>query len=427
MNLKIHIGIKSLSESNTFLRALWANIRNEFGKCAWQYSPYRDGSSNTIFIGHMDISLIENKSVSCSLIYKEKGSIQSIQFYSDVEDAEIENRLRNCVNRAKNDDSIKTFNLKFNIESLHAPIANYTGENFSIQVHNKSNVNSITVRVHGYDLKDAESNLLTIRDAFLCILSVFTNSVFLSPYNKSEFNGQGINKSNIFFGDYEWIDGYPIKEGKHYLLRQCLTFLDLVAEDYLKLSPHFNKLIAACKQFHTGRKLDAQINDQLFISSEEIDEKGGAFHLHRRDSRLREAVKFEILNSEIVNVLYVSTLETVAATFPFEKKVCVTCNQPVFSISKRVEALVKKYLGDFVAQTIKHHYNSRSKFVHEGWLNSKYNYSGVSIPQLDPSTSSGCHVQSSTPDINLREFTSFILRQVIVEKINAISNNLDEP
>jgi hypothetical protein len=122
----------------------------------------------------------------------------------------------------------------------------------------------------------------------------------------------------------------------------------------------------------------------------------------------------------------VSTLETVAATFPFEKKVCVTCSQPVFSISKRVEALVKNYLGDFVAQTIKRHYNSRSKFVHEGTLNSKYNYSGVSIPQLDPSTSSGCHIQSSAPDINLREFTSFILRKVIVEKINAISSNQDE-
>src|ERR1043165_7270749 len=109
MNLKIQIGIGLLSESNKFLRALWTNIRSEFGKCAWQYAPYRDGASNTIFIGYMDINLVENKLVSCSVIYKEKGSIQSSQFKSVVEDPEIENRLRNCVNRAKNGDSIKTF------------------------------------------------------------------------------------------------------------------------------------------------------------------------------------------------------------------------------------------------------------------------------------------------------------------------------
>lgn len=50
--MKITINeITSLSDSNRFLRSLWAELRRQFGKFGWNYQPLKDGSSQTIFLG----------------------------------------------------------------------------------------------------------------------------------------------------------------------------------------------------------------------------------------------------------------------------------------------------------------------------------------------------------------------------------------
>jgi hypothetical protein len=69
MKIKID-NISGLLESNNFLRALWAELRSKFGKCAWNYQPFKDGSSQTIFLGWADIN--QEKVISISLTYSQR-------------------------------------------------------------------------------------------------------------------------------------------------------------------------------------------------------------------------------------------------------------------------------------------------------------------------------------------------------------------
>ena len=55
MDIDISLGLQSNKESNDFLRCLWANIRKEFGKIAWNLLPLK--VENKIFVGYCDIGL----------------------------------------------------------------------------------------------------------------------------------------------------------------------------------------------------------------------------------------------------------------------------------------------------------------------------------------------------------------------------------
>ena len=54
--MKFSIKSKSNVHSNMFLRALWAEFREKFGKCAWIYMPGRRKGEKYIEFGKMDIS-----------------------------------------------------------------------------------------------------------------------------------------------------------------------------------------------------------------------------------------------------------------------------------------------------------------------------------------------------------------------------------
>ncbi|WP_219623432.1 hypothetical protein, partial [Vibrio parahaemolyticus] len=98
--------------------------------------------------------------------------------------------------------------------------------------------------------------------------------------------------------------------------------------------------------------------------------------------------------------------------FPYDNASCAECSQKVFSIRRRVLELVRRYHPDHLVKFFDKYYQDRSKYLHAGSFSSSSNYYGVTIPQLDPNSESGCHMQTSVFPMNLRDFTSFIFRQV---------------
>ena len=72
--------------SNRFLRALWATLRLEFGKLAWQYSPKKAGSRRVIYFGYADLAL--SFTIHIGIMYKRKGIIErtiTVQFIQKLE------------------------------------------------------------------------------------------------------------------------------------------------------------------------------------------------------------------------------------------------------------------------------------------------------------------------------------------------------
>lgn len=67
----ISVQSTSQEQTNLLLRALWAAVRSEFGKLAWQFTPYRDGERREIWFGFADVG--EDESISFGVKYAQRG------------------------------------------------------------------------------------------------------------------------------------------------------------------------------------------------------------------------------------------------------------------------------------------------------------------------------------------------------------------
>lgn len=99
-----------------------------------------------------------------------------------------------------------------------------------------------------------------------------------------------------------------------------------------------------------------------------------------------------------------------------ESSSCKECGQKKYSIRQRVKELVRLHLNQYIEGFIDDYYSARSEYLHTGILFSDTSYIGVSIPQLDPLSNSGCRSQSPALPINLSEYTGYILRNVFISK-----------
>jgi hypothetical protein len=113
---------------------------------------------------------------------------------------------------------------------------------------------------------------------------------------------------------------------------------------------------------------------------------------------------------EASQTLLISALE-VAGSGVSKVQNCAECGQSMYKISSKVYELAKKHLGEHAAKKIKNFYVHRSKFLHAGVLHGRHPYTRGFSPQLDPEDPTGCVVlRGAGADLNLVEFTSFILR-----------------
>lgn len=417
MILEIAVKLDTIEKSNDFLLALWDEIQNEFGKCAWQYSPYKDGKRQFISFGNMDIGIEEN--ISVGITYKKKGCIEDILFTFDQSNngENLADRLKILVSDAKNrigDKTISTFRIPF--FSIHGLMANYDGERFKIYKSKKQVNNIIELSISGYGRNDKIASISTNLNLILNLFSSFTNSVFITDQNlENEVDSINNNElKNIYNDDPDFLDGISILDGEILLPKKATSLVDRLLKNELLRADKI--CLDSSNLYHSGRKIDAQIMDLMrYGELEEIGDNSFQFKLEERNEILTQSRKLNLLNSEMSTVLYISALEVAASITEFEKSRCKECGQLKYGISKRVYEFVSSNINEHIAKFIKDKYNERSSFVHTGKLMSNYSYSGNSLPQLSSSSSNGCLTRIQSPDINLREFTSFLIRNLIEE------------
>jgi hypothetical protein len=122
-------------------------------------------------------------------------------------------------------------------------------------------------------------------------------------------------------------------------------------------------------------------------------------------------------HAEITGSLYMSALEVAAKIGCPDPSSCSACGQPQYKISQRVVDLMTRCGGPHLGRIGKEYYGRRSKYLHEGLTLSSADYAGGSIPQLDPSSPTGCRSQVVTPCPNLKEYAGLCLRRMLREVV----------
>lgn len=369
--------LASLADSNLFLRALWASLRDRFGRLGWQYTPRRTGSQQLIRFGWMSLGTTAPTDVEVSLRYRQVGVIRAVQFnlQHGIKDIHpnIEQTLLACVKEAveRKEQSSECFRSTQVRTFPQIPLAHYRGRNWYCGPLTNGET-EIGISVRGFDEADLQHEFAVRLVPLMDALSCMTNVAFEQVHDREGEVSAGHEDANQFLVEEDWLDDFPTSDR---LLRVSAAQLRY-CEDLLEDGIDDDRLTRAASIFHRGLSIYRKLPDA----------------------------------HDLALALFVSALESV--DLPLSKPAsCPTCRQPQYKISQRVVDLGRKHLGPGVERIFKESYQRRSKYLHAGKVVASQPVISHFIPQLDPDGIEGCAMPSAGNPKNLMEFTSFVIRR----------------
>ncbi|EQB9041937.1 hypothetical protein ACYVOV_003641, partial [Vibrio cholerae] len=402
--------LKTTEESNHFLRALWAKINEKYGKCAWNFMPYRNTSSRVILLGYMNIK--EGLTLKVSVRYKNKGNLVAIIFEPTSEYLGLElefKELRKLVKECQNYNGlINEYYFSTQYELVRGNFSNYQGEYFSITPLS-GNIFELVCKVKAYGKKDAEAIATEKSSQIVNVLSVFSNGLILHNSETVTCNGQS-GENNIYDLNHNWIDDRPLNNNKILITSKACQLIDKILN-----SSSYNEnlllFLGAFSHFHSARSQDALEFDSL-IPSKTIKKCDDRYTLTlEEDARFRVAREIQKTATENASILYMSALEVISLVGADPAVKCQECKQERYSISARVQQYLKNNGAEALVKTIRDYYNLRSRYLHQGQLIKNHAYTGTTIPILDMDTQSHLNEFCQISVLNLREWCAHLLRQ----------------
>lgn len=365
---------KDIESTNDELMKIWSSILGKT-KMGWQYTPFKtDKIINVGFVsihgfGDYSISFVtKTRSVVTSVIFttqKESFTKEEFDFFEEI------NKIRNEI--LKKEFIIA---LEFDVTSSFGVSFLYPcqSENISIYcIHDKQYVEFVC---SCYCHEQLNEEILLIADKIISILSTQTNSRFEHSKTILLNERTRISIDNKFQDDLDWIDEYPI-ENNHFLLpeysiKALNSIIDLKDDSVLKL-------LRASHHYVNGLRL--------------------------QNAKMPE---------EIIITYFMSCVEVLTEIDFKMGNNCECCGQSIYSIRKRVLTLIESYSNENLKKIFDGYYVDRSKYLHSGIRNERY-YGGISLPQISDSTKSGCKSYPVSFNINLIEWTGYIVRKVSQE------------
>jgi hypothetical protein len=422
--LILDIGITHERDSNEFLRCLWAEMANEFGKCAWQYGPYKNKQTKTITFGFMDIGVA---TLMAGITYKNKGSIMKLFFgYGGTrytykgeqeeqlkKESELGQRVVRVVRKARRGMwKYKEFVAHSAIKSLY-PLSSYEGNNYKTEIALDSKT-IIHFPILAYDDNQVQGKIIQKTNKIMDFLSVETNAPFWRTSNTNLKNQETKVLTAEEYQESDFIDGFSLKDGYLTISKDGKDFLSyLIGSD--GEDENLQIFLNSCYHFHTARKYDAQIYDHQGYTDKPLEDGSGVeIDIYTKNQDLKTALLIGESQTEIATTLYMSALEVVTL-IGFQSEKCRECNQNKYSIAKRVRDLVGKYLNPYIAEQLNGYYNKRSKYLHRGFMLTNDQPTRSSVPLLDADGENGCKYPAQVSLTNLREYTSYVLRAFLKE------------
>lgn len=422
----------SISETNLFLRALWALIRDG-QRMGWHTSGAKDAINQTIFIGHVSSATLETEK-AISVTYHKRGCISKL-IVSEPNDKEIygndKNFIIDVVEKAK----------KFHVPSIakRFSVAYSSPHQFRLSPYKSEKLYLRTVLEHAlcianfevlaFDTEDAKylvqktvpkiADFLSvscsipihtgakayeetehIRMTEGCVEIYVTEASDIGAKEKISIGAltditveENINK----YCDESWIDEYP----------QHADCLQLPRSAFLGL----NEMLYGA---FNSRLLQYQNATRLYNTACKYE----ALSFGKKGYYGFDIIGLDLAPVEIANTLYMSSFETLASVLDNSVDTCKACNQPKYKIRQKVLDLFRYYFGANVhLNMIDQYYVDRSNYVHAGLHLGDRSYAGVSMPQLDASNKGMVSQMSITNLHIMREVGGELFRRVLKDII----------
>jgi len=419
--LILDIGITDVKKSNEFLRSLWAEMSEDFGKCAWQYTPYKNKQAKTITFGLMDIGV---SVLIVGITYKNRGSIIKLFFeYSGAKlgdeyiggqddrlnkKSELGKRLIKVVRNARR--GMGVYNDYYALPTIKSllPLANHEANNFKSE-YVSENKTAIYFPVSAYDENQVKGKITQKTNQVMDFLSIETNAPFWTTSTNFKQNKKKDSLTQELYQEPKFIDGLPVKDGFITISEEAKDFLSYLIESNGE-NEELQIFLNACYHFHTGRKYDAQIHDYQGYNDYPLEDGSGVeIEVYTKNQDLKTALVTGGSQIEIATTLYMSALEVVTL-IDFKSENCRECGQERHGIASRVKNLVNKYLNSNIAKQLNDYYDKRSKYLHRGQMLTNDEPTNSLTPLLNIDSENGCNSPVQVSLINLREFTGYILR-----------------
>jgi len=360
MEKTYRLNYSSNNDSNEFLRCLWSILRKNFGKAAWNLLPFKVADKKFVHFGYIDLGKIANTSTNVKCTYSKKGCLNTITFENNdlIDENEFIKLLNSSIDESKNFKNLKKKFICYIEFDNTIQFQETKGNHFTIEN------NIFSFNIIGYDETDAKT-FANSNIRFLSRILSFDNLKFINLKNTgiSELR----NNREIIITDYETgassshIISDELKKLKvsNYISRYIDNFLvrDI---NYIEPLNYFEKSIIF---FAEGLFFEELYNTSLSLDFNSI---------------------------EYAITSYMSSLELITIN-DIKSEKCNSCNQDIFSISKRIMKLAKdsQLYNESINKIISQHYVTRSKFIHTGSLIAMHNYIGKSIPLLSFNSESG--------------------------------------
>ncbi len=264
--MKLEVGVQGTKHSNRFLRALWAALRREFGKCAWQFSPRRFGPARTIRFGFADLGLKGGTTLEIGCSYTQRGDVDAVYFVWPLRTSEIDptcdlgQRLKIATAKALEAlDSPQHFDLAVKVNILTpANVSLYPYHDAAFTIASSSDHEFVIfLQIDGYDEYDAKQECFSQINGMVDFLAVATNGSFhllTAPYVYAPSEHRQQLPDTVYWLDHDWMDDFPLKND-HLCLREVdKTFLNRIA--LADLNNKSETFLKTAHLFHMARKYD---------------------------------------------------------------------------------------------------------------------------------------------------------------------------
>lgn len=378
-----NISLKSVHDSNLFLRKLWSELEDGNG---WNLCPSR--KEKKVYIGISNYGEV-------SFDYEKRGCINNI-YFSNVSSGH-EELIKNAIIRAKKIDEINTYYVKIELPFVICDMWDDRLDTVFAKGNKKSYIYS---KINAYSTKDLEYLLGKKVESLRAIFSVYVRRVFSLnlfkiSYSREEQNKNIVHSENYSY-DLDWIDLDQIpksKDGNYVLPIEMLILVDTIMINNF-YSKKINMLINAARLFYSATY-------QMKMSEESQEDQIGCIN--------------------IANSMVISALEPLANLEDVPVSVCENCGADIYSVIKKMKLLLERYYDPDVSNHImKVYYSKRSKFFHEGARDTEEYYMGRCWPQIDEEDKRSILMPHSVISYNLFDWVNYVIRKRIYDIINSL-------
>ena len=382
------------NESNMFLRAFYNSV-NEKMSLAWQFSPSRDGK-----IIHIGWSTIGEMWIE----YKERGKLNTV--YIDTPNDRIHRLVADALDYAQN--HFKEFN-KYNVRVLfkNKRLRAMVKNSIRIESYGKEGIDytSLTFQMNALGEFDARHIMYQKANTLCHLLCAYTNQLFSITEVELVTCDDDFYIENVWEEPSEdWIDDDELYR----------TIEGTEDEEIILSKEFFDLFRISLEHMGDNRKLQLILNSaQTLYCARLLTKK------ERTDASLAIPGITDLINTEAV-----SALEPLACIDEFKIEKCECCGNNVYSISKRIKKLCKKYLPEHLVKMIcDEKYSERSKFLHEGFV---YTYEvgiGKSMPIISPMDGRSMSFVAPFVNRNLQDYVGYVFRKKVKEVLQGFIDN----